>query len=73
MPSYIDSNKGKFIKNLSDAVAIKSVSAWPETRPEILKMVQWVAIRLEELGATTELKDIGKQVHTSILFIESFP
>jgi len=59
--SYIDSNKGKFIKNLDEAVAIKSVSAWPETRPEIFKMVKWVAAKLELLGATTELKDVGKQ------------
>jgi hypothetical protein len=28
----VDSRKEEFIKNLSDAVAIKSVSAWPETR-----------------------------------------
>ncbi|XP_057373009.1 cytosolic non-specific dipeptidase-like [Daphnia carinata] len=59
--SYIDSNKDKFIKNLNEAVAIKSVSAWPETRPEIFKMVKWVAAKLEDLGATTELKDVGKQ------------
>ncbi|KAI9560884.1 hypothetical protein GHT06_011838 [Daphnia sinensis] len=59
--SYIDSNKDKFIKNLNEAVAIKSVSAWPETRPEIFKMVKWVAAKLEHLGATTELKDVGKQ------------
>jgi nonspecific dipeptidase len=53
---------------LSDAVAIKSVSSWPETRPEIFKMMKWAASRLEALGATTELKDIGKQVfwHTII-------
>jgi hypothetical protein len=60
--SYIDEHKPKFIKNLSDAVAIKSVSSWPETRPEIFKMMKWAASRLEALGATTELKDIGKQV-----------
>lgn len=60
--SYIDSNKEKFINNLKEAVAIKSVSSWPETRPEILKMVEWTAAKLEKLGATTELKDIGKQV-----------
>lgn len=60
--SYIDENKQKFIKNLDDAVAIKSVSAWPDVRPEIVRMVKWVATRLEQLGATTELKDIGKQV-----------
>jgi len=59
--SYIDEHKQKFIKNLSDAVAIKSVSSWPETRPEIFKMMKWAASRLEALGATTELKDIGKQ------------
>lgn len=34
----------------------------PETRPEIFKMVKWVAAKLEHLGATTELKDVGKQV-----------
>lgn len=59
--SYIDANKQKFIQNLSDAVAIKSVSAWSDTRPEIVRMMKWAATRLEQLGAATELKDIGKQ------------
>ena len=36
----IDNNKEKFIENLSKAVAIKSVSAWPDTRPEITKMMK---------------------------------
>ena len=43
-------------------MAIKSVSAWPETRSEIVRMVKWVAEKVEKLGGTTELKDIGKQV-----------
>ena len=30
--SYIDTNREKFINNLAEAVEIKSVSAWPETR-----------------------------------------
>jgi hypothetical protein len=38
--SYIDANKGKFIKNLSDAVAIKSVSCWADHRQEYVYTVQ---------------------------------
>lgn len=70
--SYIDDNKQKFIKNLSDAVAIKSVSAWPETRQEIFKMMKWVAEKLEHLGATTELIDIGKQVQQPFSYLTKF-
>ena len=29
---FVDENKETFIDNLAEAVAIKSVSAWPETR-----------------------------------------
>ena len=86
--SYIDDNKGKFIANLSDAVAIKSVSCWADHRQEyvyvqsvmsqtiyiiitwslgththrIFRMVKWTADKLNQLGVTTELKDLGKQV-----------
>ena len=35
----IDKNKEKYIENLGKAVAIKSVSAAPECRPEISKMM----------------------------------
>jgi nonspecific dipeptidase len=59
---YIDKNVNKWIDNLAEAVAIKSVSAWTETRPEIEKMVRWVGNRLEKLGATIEHCDIGFQV-----------
>jgi nonspecific dipeptidase len=59
---YIDKNVDKWIDNLAEAVAIKSVSAWTETRPEIEKMVRWVGNRLEKLGATIEYCDIGFQV-----------
>ena len=38
----IDNNKVRFIENLRKAVAIKSVSAWPETRPEITTMMKYV-------------------------------
>ena len=36
----IDDNKERFIDNLRKAVAIKSVSAWPHTRPEITTMMK---------------------------------
>lgn len=67
--SYIDEHKNEFIETLSEAVAIKSVSAWPDCRPEILRMVKWTAERLEKLGASTELKDLGKQVVIIIVLI----
>lgn len=59
--SYIDGHKSDYINNLRDAVAIKSVSAWPDHRDEIVKMVKWVETKLKELGATTELADVGMQ------------
>ncbi|XP_076628449.1 cytosolic non-specific dipeptidase 2 [Colletes latitarsis] len=59
--SYIDKHKAEYINNLKEAVAIKSVSAWPDHRNEIIKMMKWAEVKLKDLGATTELVDIGKQ------------
>ncbi|XP_041471586.1 cytosolic non-specific dipeptidase-like [Lytechinus variegatus] len=59
--SYIDEHQEDYIKRLADAVAIKSVSAWPETRGEITRMVQSVEAELKKLGATTELVPVGEQ------------
>lgn len=47
---------------LREAVAIKSVSAWAETRGEIKKQMEWAKAKLEALGASCELHDIGQQV-----------
>lgn len=58
---YIDGHKQEYINNLREVVAIKSVSAWPDQRDEIVKMMKWTEVRLKSLGATTELVDIGKQ------------
>lgn len=58
---YIDAHKVEYINNLREAVAIKSVSAWPDHRNEIIKMVKWTEAKLKELGATTELAEIGVQ------------
>jgi len=57
----IDENKSKYIDNLSKAVAIKSVSAWPETREEIVKMMKWMGEELKALGSQIEYVDIGSQ------------
>ncbi|XP_066250330.1 cytosolic non-specific dipeptidase-like [Euwallacea similis] len=57
----IDENKQTYIANLTEAVAIKSVSAWPQNRPDVKKMLQWAVTKLQALGATVELRDIGTQ------------
>ena len=54
-------NKKKYIDNLGKAVAIKSVSAWPETREEITTMMTWMGEELKGLGASIEYVDIGSQ------------
>lgn len=59
--SYIEQNKTSYIENLKTACAIKSVSAWPDHRQEIQKMVDWTAEKLKALGTTIELADVGKQ------------
>jgi len=57
----VDKNKDKYIANLAKSVAIKSVSAWPETRPEITKMMHWMGDELKALGAAIEYVDLGDQ------------
>ncbi|XP_061178072.1 cytosolic non-specific dipeptidase-like [Saccostrea echinata] len=57
----IDDNQNKYVKRLADTVAIRSVSAWPENRPDITTMVEWVKAGFEKIGATTELAEIGEQ------------
>uniref|UniRef100_A0A0M3IAV0 M20_dimer domain-containing protein n=1 Tax=Ascaris lumbricoides TaxID=6252 RepID=A0A0M3IAV0_ASCLU len=54
----IDANKRKFIERLREAVAIQSVSAEPEHRQDVIKMLDW---KLESLGAITENVPLGKQ------------
>jgi hypothetical protein len=38
---YIDKNQDSYIARLKEAVAIKSVSSWPETRADTRRMVEW--------------------------------
>jgi len=54
------------VETLSQVVSIKSVSADPDLRPEVVRMIKWAEVKLQTLGATTELCDIGEQVPTII-------
>jgi len=59
---YVDAHKDVYIQRLSDAVAIQSVSAWPEARPEVQRMVEVVKKELvENLDTEVELCDVGMQ------------
>ncbi|XP_030385863.1 cytosolic non-specific dipeptidase [Scaptodrosophila lebanonensis] len=59
--AFVDSKKDIYIDTLKTAVAIQSVSAWPEKRGEIDRMVDWTADKLKALGTDIELVDLGKQ------------
>lgn len=59
--SHIDANKSKYIDTLREAVSIKSVSAWPDHRPECQRMMDWAQKKLELIGVTVEQVDIGFQ------------
>ena len=57
---YFDDHQELYIKRLSDAVAIQSVSAWPEKRNECIKMMEVTAEYMKkELGFQVELSPVG--------------
>ncbi|CAL8072301.1 unnamed protein product [Orchesella dallaii] len=58
---FIDENRTTYIETLREAVGIRSISTWPDARNECLRMVQWTASKLEELGFETELRKMGDQ------------
>jgi len=49
------------LKRLAQWVAVQSVSAWPEKRGEIKKMMEMAAKDIERLGGTVEMADLGMQ------------
>ncbi|KAF5274858.1 hypothetical protein FQA39_LY07040 [Lamprigera yunnana] len=59
---YIDENQDSYIETLKEAIAIPSVSAWPENRKDTIEIMHWTAKHLRELGATIELRDMGTQI-----------
>ncbi|KAF8471181.1 Cys-Gly metallodipeptidase dug1 [Kalaharituber pfeilii] len=63
--AQVDSMADSFIKRLSDAVAIPSVSCEPKRRPEVVKMAEFLEKELRTLGAHVERRDPGKD-HTGL-------
>jgi len=60
--SEVDVRKNTFITLLRDAVAIPSVSALPEHRNDVFKMIQWTQEKLVKLGVKYKQIPNGKQI-----------
>lgn len=58
---HIDTNKDAYISRLREAVEIPSVSAIPEKRKDVFRMVEWMKEKLKTLGADVEVCKIGSQ------------
>ncbi|KAL1919861.1 uncharacterized protein VTP21DRAFT_1793 [Calcarisporiella thermophila] len=58
---YVDEHQDAFVERLREAVAIPSVSADVDLRPEVFRMADWMVKQLEDLGASTQKLDLGNQ------------
>ena len=58
---YLKTHEELYVQRLREWVAIPSVSASVECRPEVIRMVQKVKKELELLGASVDLVEIGEQ------------
>lgn len=58
---HIDANKTRYVESLREAVAIKSVSSWPQSRPDVGRMIDLVAEKLKALGAEVQLVELGTE------------
>uniref|UniRef100_A0A8C1SJV1 Cytosolic non-specific dipeptidase n=1 Tax=Cyprinus carpio TaxID=7962 RepID=A0A8C1SJV1_CYPCA len=58
---YVDEHQDDYVERLAQWVAVQSVSAWPEKRGEIKKMMEMAAKDIERLGGSVEMVDIGMQ------------
>lgn len=59
--STVDEMQEHFINTLREAVAIPSISADDERRADVVRMGTWFASQLEAVGASVELRSLGKQ------------
>ncbi|KAI1462809.1 cytosolic non-specific dipeptidase [Annulohypoxylon moriforme] len=59
--SQVDALSSHFIDRLAKAVAIPSVSSDAARRPDVVRMAHFLADELKTLGATVELRPLGKQ------------
>lgn len=58
---FVDQNAESYKKLLKEAVAIPSVSCDIKYRNDCVRMVHWMQDKLKEVGASTELRDVGFQ------------
>lgn len=58
---FVDQNVESYKALLKDAVAIPSVSSDPKYRDDCIRMAHWMRDKLKEVGASTELRDVGSQ------------
>ncbi|CAG8951445.1 hypothetical protein HYFRA_00007361 [Hymenoscyphus fraxineus] len=63
----VDDLSGHFIDRLRKAVAIPSISAEDERRPDVVRMGKWLADELTALGAEVEQRPLGPQPHKEYL------
>jgi hypothetical protein len=58
---FVDQNVDSYKKLLKEAVAIPSVSCDVKYRDDCIRMVHWMQEKLKEVGASSELRDVGFQ------------
>ena len=59
--TQVDGLTEHFIERLRKAVAIPSISAEDERRPDVVRMGEWLAQELTNLGAEVQTRPLGKQ------------
>ncbi|KAK4221517.1 putative glutamate carboxypeptidase-like protein [Podospora fimiseda] len=64
--AQVDALSDSFIQRLREAVAIPSISADATRRPDVVRMGHWLADELKKLGASAELRELGKQHGTDL-------
>lgn len=58
---FVDQNVESYKKILQEAVAIPSVSCDVKYRGDCIRMVEWMQEKMREIGASSELRDVGFQ------------
>jgi Cys-Gly metallodipeptidase DUG1 len=59
--AQVDSSTPHFIERLRKAVAIPSISSDAARRPDVVRMAHFLSDELKALGASVELRPLGKQ------------
>ena len=58
---YVEKNEATFVERLREAVEIPSVSADPEYRPDVLRMIDWTEKQMTALGIECQQIENGVQ------------